>query len=236
MSSSYSSPHPGIWSAIAGAVRQNRLPCLLLNVVVFALVWSYYQWPSAAGLWQAVADFKVRWSFAFSCLSTALAGAVLPFCIQWAMGVLPVKRRLQRLTGQGLFWGYRGMEIDLFYRWQAMAFGTGNDVGTLALKVAMDQFVYSTLWAVPTYVIALRWIDLDCSWSLTRASLDRHFWTRTYPTILLTNWLVWIPAVALIYSLPAPLQFPLFSVIMCFFVLIVTLLASARQQGGLRPS
>ncbi|MDZ4288185.1 MAG: hypothetical protein U0984_09510, partial [Prosthecobacter sp.] len=115
-------------------------------------------------------------------------------------------------------------------------FGTGNDVATLAAKVAIDQFVYSTFWAVPTYVFALRWIDLDCSWSLTRASLDRHFWTHTCPTILLTNWLIWIPAVALIYSLPAPLQFPLFSVVMCFFILMVTLLASARQHRGLCPS
>ena len=89
----------------------------------------------------------------------------------------------------------------------------------------MDQFVYSTIWAVPTYVIALRWIDLGCSWSRTRASLDGHFWKHTYPTILFTNWIVWIPTVALVYSLPGALQFPVFAVVMCFFILLVTLLA-----------
>jgi hypothetical protein len=59
--------------------------------------------------------------------------------------------------------------------------------------------------------------------------LNRDFWRRTIPTILITNWLIWIPAVALIYSLPAALQFPLFSVVMTFFILIVTLMARDRK-------
>lgn len=219
-------------AAIGAVVRVNRVPCLLLNVAVVALVWSYYQWPAAAGLWQAVAEFKVRWSFGFSFCSAALAGAVLPFGIQWLLGTLPEEGRRRRFFGPVLFWGYRGMEIDLFYRWQAVLFGHGHDVATLVKKVAMDQFVYSALWAVPTYVIALRWIDLGGSWSRTAASLDGVFWKRTFPTILVTNLLVWIPTVALVYSLPGPLQFPLFSVVMCFFVLMVTLLASGRKHGG----
>jgi len=48
--------------------------------------------------------------------------------------------------------------------------------------------------------------------------------------VLVTNWLVWIPALALVYSLPAALQFPLFSVIMCFFILVVTMMT--RRQGA----
>jgi hypothetical protein len=133
-----------------------------------------------------------------------------------------------------LFWGYRGMEIDLFYHLQSYLFGDGNDAPTLIAKVAFDQFVFSPIWFVPTYLIALRWIDLDASWTRTRASLDREFWTRTCPTVMITNWLVWIPALALVYSLPAALQFPLFSIIMCFFILIVTLLAGSNVLKAVR--
>ena len=215
----------GIWLAIGGAFRQNRLPCLFLNVLVIALVTSYYQWPAAAGLWQSVAAFKTQWSYLFSLGSTILSAAVLPFGVQWAMKTLPADGRLKRLACLALFWGYRGMEIDLLYRCQGALFGQGNDARTLAIKVAMDQFVYSTLWAVPTYLIALRWIDLGGSWSRTRSSLDGYFWKHTYPTVLFTNWIVWIPTVAFVYSLPGPLQFPLFSVVMCFLILLVTLLA-----------
>lgn len=215
----------GILATIAAAFRQNRLPCLLLNVLVVALVASYYCVPAVAGVWEEIGAFKIRWSYAFSLASTIFAASVMPFFLQWSMGTLPASGRGKRLALLMLFWGYRGMEIDLFYHFQSWFFGNGNDVATLIKKVALDQFVLSPIWFVPTYLIALRWIDLGGSWSLTRASLDRQFWTHTCPTVLITNWIVWIPALVLVYSLPAALQFPLFSVVMTFFILIVTLMA-----------
>ena len=227
-----SSQSHGILASIGIAFRKNRLPCLLLNVLVIALVTSYYQWSAVAGMWEAVGAFKLRWSFGFSCVSAVFAAAVMPFFVQWAMGTLPPEGRWKRLGLRMLFWGYRGMEIDLFYRVQGMLFGHGHGVATLVKKVLVDQFVASPLWFVPTYVIALRWIEQGGSWSRLRASLDREFWTRTCPTVLVTNWIVWIPALALVYSLPPALQFPLFSVVMCFFILIVTLLA--RGEAGYR--
>jgi hypothetical protein len=219
---------PSIFTTIAAVFRQNRASCLWLNVLVITLVTTYYQVPSVAAVWESIGAFKLRWSYAFSLASTVFAAAVFPFCIQAIQGTLPASGRWKRLALLILFWGYRGMEIDLFYRFQGFLFGHGNDAATLITKVAFDQFVFSPIWFVPTYLIALRWIDLGASWKLTRASLDREFWTRTCPTVLFTNWIVWIPALALVYSLPAALQFPLFSVVMCFFILIVTLLAGRK--------
>ncbi len=221
---------PGIFTTIAAVFRQNRMACLLLNVLVITLVTTYYQVPAVAAVWETVGEFKMRWSYAFSLASTVFAAAIMPFCIQAMMGTLPTRGRWKRLGLLMLFWGYRGMEIDLFYRFQGFLFGHDNNATTLMTKVAFDQFVFSPVWFVPTYLIALRWIDLGASWSRTRASLDRTFWTRTCPTVMITNWLVWIPALALVYSLPAALQFPLFSVIMCFFILIVTLLAGRHHD------
>lgn len=214
-----------IGARLAAVFRENRMPCLVLNLLVLALVGSYYGLPSVAALWEAVGAFKLRWSFGFSLLSTIFAAALLPTLVQGFMGRLPAQGRLKRLALLSLFWGWRGMEIDLFYQVQGWLFGQGNDVRTLLIKVAFDQFVMSPLWFVPTVLIALRWVEFDGSWTRTRASLDREFWLRTCPTVMVANWLVWIPALALIYSLPAALQFPLFSVVMCFFILILTLLA-----------
>lgn len=215
---------------IAMVFRLNRVSCAVLNTIAVALVVSYYQVPALAGFWESLGALKTRWSFAFSCGSTVFAAALLPTFIQWAQGVLPAGERARRLVLLMLFWGYRGMEIDLFYRLQGVIFGHGNDAATLVKKVAFDQFVMSPLWFVPTYVVALRWVEMGGSWSRTRPTLDREFWLRTCPTVLVTNWLVWIPALALVYSLPAALQFPLFSVIMCFFILVVTMMT--RRQGA----
>lgn len=217
---------------IAAVFRRNRVPCLVLNAVAISLVVSYYQVPALAGFWEWMGLLKTRWSFVFSCLSTIFAAAWLPSFIQWMQGVLPVENRLRRLVLLMLFWGYRGMEIDLFYRVQGRIFGDGTGALTLTKKVIVDQFVASPLWFVPTYLIALRWAELGGSWSRTRQTLNREFWTRTCPTVLVTNWLVWIPALALVYSLPPALQFPLFSVVMCCFILIVTLIAQQPEPGS----
>ncbi len=222
--------HSGLWPEIVGAFRRNRVPCLMLNVLVAGLVASYYLLPEMRALWERVGEFKTRWSYLFSFVSTVFSAALLPFVVQWAMGTLPSAGRGRRLLLMVLFWGYRGMEIDLLYRVQTRLFGPGTDLATLATKLAADQLLYSPLWAVPTYVIALRWIDHGGSWQRTRASLDPVFWKRTLPAVMITNWLVWIPAVTLVYSLPPPLQFPLFSVIMCVFILLVTILVRDTRE------
>jgi len=223
---------PGILAAITAVFRQNRAPCLVLNAIAITLVVSYYQVPALAEFWDSLGHFKTRWSFVFSCVSTMFAAALLPSFIQWMQGVLPPDGRGRRVLLLMLFWGYRGMEIDFFYRFQGRLFGEGNDAVTLLKKVLFDQFVASPLWFVPTYVIALRWVELGGSWKRTRPTLNREFWTRTCPIVLITNWLVWIPALALVYSLPSALQFPLFSVVMCFFVLIVTVMARGAKSAS----
>ena len=227
---SSTSPIPGILATIGLVFRRNRMPCLVLNGIAIILVATYYQIPALAGFWEGLGAFKLRWSFLFSCLSTMFAAVILPSFIQWLQGVLPVEGRGRRLALLMLFWGYRGMEIDLFYRLQGHVFGHEGDALTLMKKVFVDQFIASPLWFVPTYLIALRWAELGGSWTRTRQTLNREFWTRTCPTVLITNWLVWIPALALVYSLPPALQFPLFSVVMCCFILIVTVIA--RKPGA----
>lgn len=220
-----------IASSIAAVFRENRVPCLALNLVVITLVGSYYQVPAIAEAWEAVGAFKLKWAYAFSLGSTIFAAVLLPTLVQLWMGTLPAEGRWKRVGLLSLFWGYRGMEIDWFYQVQGWLFGTGNDAATLIKKVAVDQFVMSPLWFVPTVLIAMRWVDMGGSWTRTRDSLTREFWTRTCPTVMVTNWLVWIPTLALVYSLPPALQFPLFSVVMCFFILIVTLLARGDQRS-----
>jgi hypothetical protein len=224
-----STTSPGILATIMAVFRLNRAPCLVLNAIAVALVVSYYQVPALAGFWQALGAFKTHWSFAFSCVSTMFAAAIMPAAIQHFMGTLPREGKGRRLLLLMLFWGYRGMEIDLFYHFQTWLFGDAHDATTLVKKVLVDQFVMSPIWFVPTYVIALRWVEMGGSWARTRATLNREFWTRTCPMVLITNWLVWIPALALVYSLPAALQFPLFSVVMCFFILVVTVMT--RRKG-----
>src|SRR4029453_12127273 len=48
-----------------------------------------------------------------------------------------------------------------------------------------------------------------------------HYRDKILPTLLAT-WAVWIPLMAIIYSLPLALQFPLFGLALTFWVLLLT--------------
>jgi len=50
---------------------------------------------------------------------------------------------------------------------------------------------------------------------------------------LVATWAVWIPLMAIIYSLPAALQFPLFSLALTFWVLLLTYMTN-RFAGKIR--
>ena len=47
------------------------------------------------------------------------------------------------------YWALRGIDVDAFYRLQAMVFGKGIDVKTIIFKVLFDQFIYCVIWASP---------------------------------------------------------------------------------------
>jgi hypothetical protein len=58
-----------------------------------------------------------------------------------------------------------------------------------------------------------------------RSKLGFDFITFSVPVTLMSTWAVWIPAVAIIYCLPPPLQIPLFNLVLCFWVLVLSFIS-----------
>jgi hypothetical protein len=54
--------------------------------------------------------------------------------------------------------------------------------------------------------------------------MRREFFLVKIPTVILSNWLVWIPAVSVVYAMPTELQIPLFNLVLCFWVLLLAVL------------
>ena len=79
------------------------------------------------------------------------------------------------------------------------------------------------LFTCPLLTLVYLWKDQGFSWSNTQPLLGELIKIQI-PTTLLTNWLIWIPAVSLIYLMPPNLQVPLFNLVLCFFVLIFAIL------------
>ena len=127
------------------------------------------------------------------------------------------------------FWGWRSVEVDLFYRLQAHWFGAGSDWGTVLAKTAVDQLLYSPWWAVPEIALAFEWKEAGFSWRATRRRLDRDFLVTRLPAAMVGNAMVWLPAVIAIYFLPSALQLPVSNLVGSFWVLLMIVLLQRKD-------
>ncbi len=224
-----------VWRLGLRGARANLGPGLALQGLAIALVVAYYRWPAAEALLREATALRARFGVFVPIALTAVCGGVIPFLYLRAQPVTRPAHPWRDLWFFGGYWAYRGFEIDLFYRGMAALFGTGRDVGTLAAKVAMDQFVYCLLVAVPVMVLTFGWRAEGYSWRRLRERMRGRFLRHEVLPLYLANCAIWIPAVSAIYSLPLPLQLPLCNVVLCFYTLLVSHMA-AHQASGRAPS
>jgi len=211
--------------SIFAALKQNLLPGLVLQLFAVSILIIYFFVPASKPIFSWFGLLKQQYGFAYSFIATAIFGGLIPFLYLWLSKNLAPNRSISGLlVFYIIFWGLKGMEVDFFYRLQADWFGMGNEVTTIATKMAVDQFLYSALWAAPGITIVYLWMESNWSISETKKAMDREFFCVKIPTIILSNWLVWIPAVCVVYAMPNELQIPLFNLVLCFWVLLLAVL------------
>ncbi len=222
---------PPLRQACRSAFRRNLVPGLVLQAVALGVLAAYFLWPDSRPAFAAIADLKGRWGYGFSAVATAVFGGVIPFLAMLALGRIPKGKALSQGLFFLLYWSFQGMVVDLLYTQQTRWFGTGNDVATLAKKVFVDQGPFNLFYATPCALLAYRWKDAGFSWTRLREGMDRRAWVFEYPAIQVSSWTVWVPAVCMIYILPPNLQIPLFNLVLCFFTLVLAMVAG---KGGER--
>lgn len=232
VNSTASAPAP--WQSGIRGLRANALPGLVLQAAALALVLGYYHAPAVHQALSDLTRFRERQDIAFSAGCTALTGGLVPF-LYLHYGQRNPSGRPRYGWGQGAaligFWAYRGLEVDYWYRFQALMVGTGHDWRTIALKSFFDQFLYSPLWAVPITAAVYERIDGEG----LAADFRRGGWfRRRVLPLLISNVGVWLPAVAIIYALPTPLQLPLQNIVLCFYTLIVAHQTSPHANDPVR--
>ncbi|HEY6529266.1 MAG TPA: hypothetical protein VIZ65_11275 [Cellvibrionaceae bacterium] len=214
-----------IASLIFSALKNTFIPGLVLQFFALLILGIYFFVPDAKPYFDFFGDLKNQYGYIYSFFATALFGGVIPFVYLLLSGKLV---RARSIASVGIFyfvfWGIKGMEVDLFYRFQAIWFGVGNGMGTLATKVAVDQFIYSACWAAPTITLSYLWMEAQFNIPAWWRALSYQYLVQKLPTVIVSNWLVWIPAVSIIYAMPNELQIPLFNLVLCFWVLLLAVL------------
>jgi hypothetical protein len=217
------------WRAGLHGARANLLPGLALQAGALALVLAYYWHPPTRDLLGRLAVWRIETGFTFSIVSTAFFGGLLPLLYFWSRAA--TRTRFNGLQALALvaFWAYKGIEVDLWYRFMAWCFGEGVDVRTIVLKSFFDQFVFCPFFAVVVTVLAYEWIEtrFDHRAVLADVRAGGWYWRRGLG-VLVSSFGIWLPAVGIIYALPTPLQLPLQNLVLCFYTLLVAHLTARK--------
>jgi hypothetical protein len=223
-------PSEAPWHAGLRAARANLVPGLILQAVALLLVLGYYWHPPTRAVFEQLMELRARTGLLFSIVATALCGGLIPFIYlrthpdtragyTWVSGVFFT-----------LFWAYKGIEVEYWYRLLAFCFGDDAKVGTIALKVFVDQFIYCPFWAVVVTVIAYAWHHAGFRLAPLLADFRAgHWYQRHILPGAVANFGLWVPLTCLIYALPLSLQLPLFDLVLVFYTLLIAHITRRRH-------
>jgi hypothetical protein len=206
------------------AARANAVPGFILQGAMLAILVAYYASAGFASQLDRLAHFKQQHGLSFVIVAGILAGAVLPelFLIFFFQKGKVQPQNFRNLAFTVPTWAIDAVLVDLMYRANVIWFGDVVTITVVIAKMCVDQLGYNPFFAAPAEVLIYEWKNDGISWkSLRRTFTWNHYCDKIVPTLLAT-WVVWVPLMAIIYSLPYPLQFPLFSLALTFWVLLLT--------------
>jgi hypothetical protein len=214
------------------SLRLNLIPGLLLQGLMIVLAAAYCWIPDINRALMHLGYMKDHWGLLFSFVGTSAASSFLPELLRpfLTKSARPAQEPplLSRLLFAIPFWGLIGMQVDLFYRLQFLMFGPSDSLLVIVAKVVVDAFLYCPLLAIPEAVCVFLWKDHEFTHRGFRGWTPLRFYALKIFPVLMTNWMVWIPVVSIIYSLPSALGIPLFIIAQAFWVMVFTTLSSRK--------
>jgi len=206
------------------AAKANAAPAFVLQSMMLAILLAYYFHPPSAAFLNALAGFKERHGLAFVLIASAIVGAILPelFVIVFFQRGPIRLQNARNFVFNAPFWAFDGFLVNLMYRGLAEWLGDRTSVPIVAAKICVDQFGYNPLFATPYGIWGYAWKNSGYSFAKLRSLLTWQYYREHALPVLIATWAVWIPLMAIIYSLPLALQFPLFALALAFWVLMMT--------------
>jgi len=220
---------PPILSTAWEAFYKNRYAALILWVFGVLVVAGYFTIPWVQGHFQSVGRMKAELGWIFSAISTGIFGGIAPVIFEKL--VTRPKRSVTFWASISygltnfLFWAGKGVEIDLWYQFQAVLWGSEPGVGVIAGKTFLDQFVYVPIFGIVNAIWFYRWRDAGYQLGDRPFTPSWQWYQKNVIAILVSNWFVWVPSVVMIYCLPSNLQLPIQNLILCLWVMMLALMA-----------
>jgi hypothetical protein len=247
-----------LFNSSVRAIKTNLVPGLVLQALSLFIIILYYSSSGANYALNVLGDFKASYEVAFAICSSAFFGGFLPITFKYFVKHIEAQKKMKRgefpqslavgtvddntgiasnhssayitdLIFYSIFWGYKGIEVNYFYRLQGVMFGEDSSFGVVFPKVCVDMFIYNPIWAGPTLIAIFMWKEcgFDIKEAVRRVKL-RFYYAWQLPQYCFSNWIIWIPLVTIIYLLP-----PLF--LSCFRKTIPLKVSSTYLLQKKRP-
>lgn len=185
----------------------------------------FYTINDVKNAFEHIGELKNTGGYLFSGISTMIFGGIIPYLITLIKEKFSYKDLLFIL----IYWFVVGIVSDLLYSCMNLIFGTSNDVKTVVKKVLVDQFVWNPVLGVHTMIIPYYWRDVIYSCSKLK-KLFSKIYIYKFVSTMMAVWIVWIPCVSAIYSMPSNLQIPLFNIVILFYSIILQSLSSKTSE------
>ena len=197
---------PGIRS-----VRRNWPPIVLLQITALILLWSYFTQEGFRQWLEYVGRLKADGGLVAAGLVGAIGAGLTPEIAKALVGKLKRLDRawLEKTLYTAFVYSLIGILVDVFYKVQAAAFGSGNAPATLAIKTAVDMLVFSPFLSIPMACTLFALFEQRFQADKMGKELRFQFYRRKIAPSLLLCWFFWTPVLLCVYAFPTPIQFPI---------------------------
>jgi len=210
------SPVCAAWAS----VRANAVPMFVLWAFAALFLVLYYVIPGGAAPFGPLMDWQTKGGCLAAFLNRILFLGILLGAFLLSVRSIRPPRPYLTILAYALWGGAWGVFDDVFFTFLVRCFGSGTDLGTLLLKTLVGQLVGTILVGLVPGTLFFRWVAADFSVARVRAEWPKRFFRGACVSLLLANWIVWIPVNICTFAFPLPLQIQLVGLAGCFWMLV----------------
>ena len=221
------------------SAKANAVPMVVLWIAAVVTAVAYYAVPGVAGLLEPLAKWQRDNGAVAAFLSLAVFCGVIPGVFICSIRSLRPRHPLATVFAMSVWCGLWGIVNNEMYAFLSRWLGDGRDIGTLVMKTAFDQFVWTVLAVAPANATFCFWLGRDFSFRRTRNEWPDDYVRTVFFPNLLANWIVWIPVLCAVFAFPLPLQIQLAGLASSFWALMCLQIgrrsAVFERHGGRMP-
>ena len=188
-------------------------------------VLAFYHVPAADVVFGPLTKWQTQSGCEAAFLNRVIFCGIIPGMFLLGVKSIRPPRPLLTIAVYSLWGGMWGVACDGFFTLQTVVFGAGTDLATLVKKTLVDQLVWNVFLCTSVNAVFFPWVARDFRRRPMRSCRD---FMQDCLSMLVTNWIVWIPVTVAVYACPLPLQIQLVGFASSFWML-VALRAAARK-------